>query len=187
MLSAGLGRAGARARSSACFAQRLGRAARRATWSTATRAGGRGRSHARKSSVASTDELGALERVVQRDDRARSSKARAERQAAARDARAARSRNAPRRCKEAQAQLVQSEKLSSLGRLAASIAHEINNPLAGILTYAKLLIRMLEEGEPSTSRRARPACKHLQAGAARDRALHAPSSATCSTSPASAR
>ena len=49
--------------------------------------------------------------------------------------------------KQAQTQLVQSEKLSSLGRLAASIAHEINNPLAGILTYAKLLVRMLEGGE----------------------------------------
>lgn len=50
--------------------------------------------------------------------------------------------------KRAQERLVQSEKLSSLGRLAASIAHEINNPLAGILTYAKLLIRTLNEGPP---------------------------------------
>jgi two-component system NtrC family sensor kinase len=49
--------------------------------------------------------------------------------------------------RQAQTQLVQSEKLSSLGRLAASIAHEINNPLAGILTYAKLLVRMLDDGE----------------------------------------
>lgn len=49
--------------------------------------------------------------------------------------------------KEAQAQLVQTEKLSSIGRLAASIAHEINNPLSGILVYAKLLIRMQEDGD----------------------------------------
>jgi len=43
----------------------------------------------------------------------------------------------------AQDRLIQSEKLASLGQLAASIAHEINNPLTGILTYARLLARKL--------------------------------------------
>ncbi len=55
--------------------------------------------------------------------------------------------------KRAQAALVQSEKLSSLGRLSASIAHEINNPLAGILTFAKLCIRTLDAGAPDEATR----------------------------------
>ncbi|MGE5362321.1 MAG: sensor histidine kinase [Bacteroidales bacterium] len=63
--------------------------------------------------------------------------------------------------KSAQAQLIQSEKLSSLGKLAASIAHEINNPLAGILVYAKLLIRVQEEGDSSEKARA-AALKNLK-------------------------
>jgi two-component system, NtrC family, sensor kinase len=60
-----------------------------------------------------------------------------------------------------QAQLIQSEKLSSLGKLAASIAHEINNPLAGILVYAKLLIRVQEDGDNSEKARA-AALKNLR-------------------------
>jgi two-component system NtrC family sensor kinase len=48
--------------------------------------------------------------------------------------------------RSAQEQLVRTEKLSSLGKLSASIAHEINNPLAGILAFAKLIARTLEQG-----------------------------------------
>ncbi|WP_176066591.1 sensor histidine kinase [Anaeromyxobacter diazotrophicus] len=54
---------------------------------------------------------------------------------------------------KAQNALVHNEKMSSLGQLAASIAHEINNPLAGILTFAKLVIRTLEQGPPDDATR----------------------------------
>jgi two-component system NtrC family sensor kinase len=45
----------------------------------------------------------------------------------------------------AQSQLLHTEKIASLGRMAAGVAHEINNPLAGILIYAELLQRDLAD------------------------------------------
>jgi two-component system NtrC family sensor kinase len=53
---------------------------------------------------------------------------------------------------EAQEQLIQSEKLTSLGKMAAGIAHEINNPLTSILLNSHLMAESMGEGkEPDAS------------------------------------
>ncbi|HNX55990.1 MAG TPA: ATP-binding protein [Prolixibacteraceae bacterium] len=53
----------------------------------------------------------------------------------------------------AQNELMHVERLASLGKLSSSVAHEINNPLSGILIYTKLLLKQANNPELFTSKR----------------------------------
>ena len=56
------------------------------------------------------------------------------------------------RVREHQAALIRAEKLASIGRLAASVAHEIGNPLGAILGHVHLLRKQLPAGPESTDK-----------------------------------
>lgn len=61
----------------------------------------------------------------------------------------------------AQSELLHVEKLASLGKLSSSVAHEINNPLSGILVYTKLLQKQLGNPEITEGKR-EMMLKHLR-------------------------
>lgn len=50
--------------------------------------------------------------------------------------------------KKLQNQLAQNEKLASIGQLAGGFAHEINNPLGGILVFSQMLLREVDKASP---------------------------------------
>jgi two-component system NtrC family sensor kinase len=54
---------------------------------------------------------------------------------------------------EAQNELINVERIASLGKLSSSVAHEINNPLSGILVYTKLVYKQLDNQDLTPERK----------------------------------
>lgn len=58
------------------------------------------------------------------------------------------------RLREAERKLIQSDRLASLGQLSASVAHEINNPLSGVINFGRLMQRLTAGDEVPRERMA---------------------------------
>ncbi len=58
-----------------------------------------------------------------------------------------------RELRRAHEHALHTEKMASIGKMAAVLAHEINNPLSGILTYAKLLRKYVDHADNGKDRR----------------------------------
>jgi two-component system NtrC family sensor kinase len=61
----------------------------------------------------------------------------------------------------AQNELIHIEKIASLGKLSSSVAHEINNPLSGILVYTKLIYKQLSNPDLDEAKK-KTILKHLK-------------------------
>ncbi len=73
-----------------------------------------------------------------------------------------------RELKSAHNHALHTEKMASIGKMAAVVAHEVNNPLFGILTYAKLLSKWVSTGRIGDEKREEAMqCLELIAGESR--------------------
>ncbi len=72
-----------------------------------------------------------------------------------------------RELKRAHEHMLHVEKMASMGKMAAVVAHEVNNPLAGILTYSKLLKKWLDRAEIQSKQEEAGECLNLIASESR--------------------
>jgi signal transduction histidine kinase len=143
------------------FARRLTGALERLT--NAARAVGEGKLDARVA-LDSDDEVGTLARAFNTmGDELAASRAEIERWNKELEARVV---ERTRELKEAQAQLVQAQKLAALGQLGAGVAHEINNPLGGVIGHVQLLLAERTPESPDYDD-----LKHIEEGARRASAV----------------
>jgi PAS domain S-box-containing protein len=76
----------------------------------------------------------------------------------------AEARDSERRCHEMQMRLAEANRVASIGQLSASIAHEVNQPLAGIVTNASTSLRMLDADPPNIEGARRTAGRIIRDG-----------------------
>jgi two-component system NtrC family sensor kinase len=65
--------------------------------------------------------------------------------------------------RQAQDQMLRVERMASLGKLAAVVAHEINNPLASVVTYSRLLLRRADKQPAASDRQVQESREMLEA------------------------
>jgi C4-dicarboxylate-specific signal transduction histidine kinase len=77
---------------------------------------------------------------------------------------AVRSRSAQRAMHKAQAELAHVGRVTTLNELSASIAHEVNQPLAAVVTNAEACVRWLDRGTPDLDEARRAAARAIKDG-----------------------
>ena len=73
-------------------------------------------------------------------------------------------RESERRCQETRLELIHANRLATMGQLSASIAHEVNQPIAAAVTNAQAALRWLSDQPPNWEKVQQALCRIVQNG-----------------------